>query len=77
MIDFGIRSWIDIWRALACGASGVLLGRSWAFALAGMGGAGVTRMLDLLRHELAVAMALVGQTDVRSIAPEVLLASPR
>jgi L-lactate dehydrogenase (cytochrome) len=77
MIDGGIRSGIDILRALASGADGVLLGRSWAFALAALGGAGVARMLELLRHELTVAMALVGQTDVRTLEPGVLLSSVR
>lgn len=73
LMDGGIRSGVDILRALACGARGVLLGRAWAFALAAQGGAGVTRMLELMRHELAVAMALTGQTDVRTVSNEVLV----
>jgi L-lactate dehydrogenase (cytochrome) len=71
-MDGGIRSGTDILRALALGAKGVLLGRGWAYALAAHGGAGVARMLELLRQELAVAMALTGQRDVSAIASEVL-----
>ncbi|WP_420142858.1 L-lactate dehydrogenase [Sphingomonas sp.] len=73
LMDGGIRSGVDILRALALGASGVLLGRGWAFALAAQGGAGVARMLDLLRHELAVAMALSGQHDTRAVTPDVIV----
>jgi len=73
LMDGGIRSGIDVLRAMALGAKGVLLGRAWAFALAAQGGAGVTRMLDLLGHEMAVAMALTGQTDVKRLDPEMLL----
>ncbi|GAA0309761.1 FMN-dependent L-lactate dehydrogenase LldD [Sphingomonas oligophenolica] len=72
LMDGGIRSGIDVLRAMALGAKGVLLGRAWAFALAAQGGAGVTRMLDLLHHEMAVAMALTGQTDVKRLDPEML-----
>jgi L-lactate dehydrogenase (cytochrome) len=74
LLDGGIRSGVDVLRALALGAQGVLLGRPWVFALAAGGGAGVTRMLDLLRHEMAVAMALTGQTDVKRLSRDVLLA---
>ncbi|MBU3078595.1 L-lactate dehydrogenase [Sphingomonas quercus] len=73
LLDSGVRSGIDILRALALGARGVLLGRAWAFALAAQKQAGVTRMLDLLRHELHIAMALSGQTDVRSVGRDVVL----
>ncbi|UAK23277.1 L-lactate dehydrogenase [Sphingomonas nostoxanthinifaciens] len=75
LMDGGIRSGIDILRAMALGAKGVLLGRAWAFALAAQRGAGVTRMLGLLKHELEVAMALTGQTDVRALEPDILLPS--
>jgi len=73
LMDGGIRSGVDVLRALALGASGVLLGRAWAYALAARGEAGVSRMLDLLHHELAVAMALTGQTDVKKLSPDLLL----
>ncbi|MDB5702186.1 MAG: lldD [Sphingomonadales bacterium] len=73
LLDGGVRSGTDILRAMALGASGVLLGRAWAFALAAQGQAGVAAMLEMLRHELAVAMALTGQTSARSISADVVL----
>ncbi|WP_116091034.1 L-lactate dehydrogenase [Sphingomonas crusticola] len=73
LMDGGIRSGVDILRALALGARGILLGRAWAFALGAQGGAGVTRMLELMRHELAVAMALTGQRDVRTVSRDILV----
>jgi L-lactate dehydrogenase (cytochrome) len=73
LLDGGVRSGLDILRALALGARGVLIGRAWAFALAARGGAGVGEMLAMLRQELLVAMALTGQRDVGSVGPDVLL----
>ncbi|QJU59057.1 L-lactate dehydrogenase [Sphingomonas sp. AP4-R1] len=73
LLDGGIRSGTDIVRALGLGAKGVLLGRAWAFALGAQGQVGVARMLELLRHEFAVAMALTGQTSARSVSRDVVL----
>ena len=72
MMDGGIRSGTDILRALALGARGVLIGRAWAFALAAGGGAGVGRMLELLRQELAVAMALTGHVSIADVNRDAL-----
>jgi len=74
LMDGGIRSGLDVLRALASGANGVLLGRAWAFALAASGGSGVCRMLELLRQELFVAMALTGHNRIADIGPEAVLA---
>ncbi|MEO7169359.1 MAG: alpha-hydroxy acid oxidase, partial [Sphingomonas sp.] len=73
LMDGGIQSGVDVLRAVGLGAKGVLLGRAWAYALAARGGAGVAQMLELLRHEMAVAMALTGQTDVKKLTPDMLL----
>lgn len=73
LLDGGIRSGADILRALASGARGVLLGRAWAYALAARGGAGVTLMLEMLEKELTVALALTGNTDVKSVSSETLM----
>jgi L-lactate dehydrogenase (cytochrome) len=75
LMDGGIRSGIDVLRALARGANGVLLGRAWAFALAAGGEAGVRHMLDLLRQELAVAMALTGHSRIDQVGSAALLPS--
>jgi L-lactate dehydrogenase (cytochrome) len=73
LMDGGVRSGIDVLRALALGANGVLIGRAWAFALGARGGAGVTRMLEMLRQELLVAMALTGHSDIASVGPDTLI----
>jgi len=65
LLDGGVRSGLDVLKALALGADAVLLGRAWAYALAGGGQAGVAQMLETMRRELAVACALTGCTDVR------------
>ncbi len=65
LMDGGVRSGLDVLRVLGLGADGCLLGRAWAFALAAKGRAGVTQMLNIIRSELSVAMALTGCTDLR------------
>ena len=65
LLDGGVRSGLDVLKALALGADGVLLGRAWAWALGARGGAGVAEVIALLQAELRVAMALTGCTDVR------------
>ena len=65
LLDGGVRSGLDVLKALALGASACLIGRNWAYALAAGGEAGVARMLERMRTELRTAMALTGCTDVR------------
>lgn len=72
LADGRVRSGLDVVRLLALGAKGVLLGRAWAFALAGAGQAGVAHVLELIRAEMTVAMALTGATKVSDLTPEVL-----
>jgi L-lactate dehydrogenase (cytochrome) len=72
LADGGIRSGLDVVRMLALGAKGVLIGRAWAFALAGGKEAGVRHMLSILRAEMSIAMALTGCRNVGEITPEVV-----
>jgi L-lactate dehydrogenase (cytochrome) len=72
LMDGGVRSGLDVVKAMALGAKGCLIGRAWAWALAGGGGAGVAHVLDILRAEMEVALALTGCTDVRALSREVL-----
>lgn len=72
LFDGGIRSGLDVVKALALGARGCLLGRAWAYALAARGEAGVAHMLDILRKEMEVALALTACSDVRSIDARIL-----
>jgi L-lactate dehydrogenase (cytochrome) len=67
LVDGGVRSGLDVVRMLALGAKGVLIGRAWAFALAGAGQAGVGHILELIRAEMRVAMALTGVTRLDQI----------
>ena len=64
LVDGGVRSGLDVVRMLALGADFVLLGRAWAYALAGAGEAGVAHVLKLIDAEMRVAMALTGCTRI-------------
>jgi L-lactate dehydrogenase (cytochrome) len=64
LFDGGIRSGQDLAKALALGARGGLIGKSFLYGLAAAGQAGVARTLAILRNELKVTLALTGTTDV-------------
>jgi L-lactate dehydrogenase (cytochrome) len=65
-LDSGIRSGLDVLKALALGARTCFVGRAWAYALGAGGEAAITQMLGTLRAELEVAMILTGCQSVRS-----------
>jgi len=71
-MDGGIRSGQDILKALALGAKGVMLGRSYIYGLGAMGQAGVTRALEVMHKELDVSMALCGRRDVTELDRDIL-----
>jgi len=71
-MDGGVRSGLDVLKALALGAKACFVGRAWAWALGAGGEAAVSKMLDTLRAELAVAMILTGCNDVRQAGPDLL-----
>jgi L-lactate dehydrogenase (cytochrome) len=73
LVDGGVRSGLDVVRMLALGARGVLLGRAWAYALAGGGQAGVAHLLRLVEAEMRVAMALTGVTSVARLDRDALV----
>lgn len=72
LFDGGIRSGQDVLRALALGARGTMIGKSFAYGLGAMGEAGVTRVLEILHKELDVTMALCGLRDVKDASPAIL-----
>ncbi|MDB5685011.1 MAG: alpha-hydroxy-acid oxidizing enzyme [Sphingomonas bacterium] len=76
LLDSGVQRGSDALRAIASGASAVMVGRAPLYGLAIGGEAGVARALSLLAHELRVAMALTGSRTVAEITPD-LLAAPR
>ncbi len=67
LVDGGIRDGNDVVRALACGAAAVLVGRPYAWGLAGGGQAGVARILQALIEDTARTMALVGAATVADL----------
>jgi len=71
--DSGIRSGQDILKALALGADGVMVGRSWVYGLGAMGGPGVTKALEVLHKELDTTMALCGHRDINNVDKDILL----
>ncbi|MEK8049670.1 alpha-hydroxy acid oxidase [Ideonella sp. DXS22W] len=76
LFDGGIRGGDDVFKALALGASAVMVGRLQAHALAVAGALGVAHMLKLLREELELTMALAGCATLADIGPHCLVAAP-
>jgi L-lactate dehydrogenase (cytochrome) len=72
LFDGGIRSGQDIAKALALGAHGALIGKSFLFALAAAGEAGVTKAIEMMRNELRVTLALTGTSRVDAVGPHIL-----
>jgi L-lactate dehydrogenase (cytochrome) len=71
-MDGGIRSGLDVLKALALGARACFVGRPWAWALGAGGQKAIEKMLGTLRAELAVAMILTGCADVKTAGKTLL-----
>lgn len=67
LVDAGIRRGTDVLRALALGARAVIIGRPYLWGLAVDGEQGVSRVLELLRQEIILAMGLTGRPTVAEI----------
>ncbi len=72
LLDGGVRRGTDVIKALARGASAVLLGRPILWGLAVDGAAGVSGVLEIMRDELDTAMALCGVTSIGEITEDLL-----
>lgn len=72
LVDGGIRRGTDVLKAMALGASAVLLGRPAVYGLANAGALGVAHVLRLLRDELEIAMALTGCATLAQATPALL-----
>ncbi len=72
LVDGGIRRGTDVLKAIALGASAVLVGRPYVFGLANAGAAGVAHVIRLLRDELEIAMALTGCATLDALPPDLL-----
>jgi len=77
LIDGGIRRGTDVIKALALGARAVLVGRPVVWGLAAGGEAGVKRVLDLLRSEIDLAMALCGCPTIPDISRDLVADEPQ
>ena len=72
LVDGGIRRGTDVLKAMALGASAVMVGRPAVWGLANAGAAGVAHVLRILRDELEIAMALTGCATLADATPALL-----
>ena len=72
IVDGGIRRGTDVLKAIALGARAVMIGRPYLYGLALAGSAGVARVVEILKTELQMAMALTGRTSIAQIDRSVL-----
>jgi len=72
VVDGGVRRGIDVLKGLALGADLVAIGRPALWGLAVDGADGVQRVIEILRDELSLAMALAGCRTIADVAPDLL-----
>ena len=73
LLDGGVRRGVDVVKALALGASAVMIGRPYLWGLAASGSAGVERVVRMLLTELEMAMAQCGTATLAELTPEIVL----
>jgi (S)-2-hydroxy-acid oxidase len=73
LMDGGVRRGTDVLKALCLGASGVLIGRPYLYALAVGGADGVRRMLAMLRDEIEVSMSLLGVKTLSELSRDLVI----
>lgn len=76
VVDGGVRRGIDVLKGLALGADLVAVGRPPLWGLAVDGAAGVQRVLEILRDELSLAMALAGCRSIDEVTPDLVARRP-
>ena len=76
LLDSGVRSGHDVYKALALGAKGVLIGRAFLYGLAAMGERGVNSAIEVLRESFDNAMILTGVSKVSDISRDNLYKAP-
>ena len=67
LYDGGIRRGSDVFKAIALGASAVLIGRPYIYGLASAGALGVAHVIRILKEELEITMALMGTSSIKEI----------
>jgi len=73
LLDGGVRRGVDVVKALALGATAVMIGRPYLWGLATAGSEGVTRVIQLLVSELEMAMAQCGAASLAGLTRELVL----
>ena len=77
LVDGGVRRGSDIFKALAMGAEGVMLGRATLFGVAAAGEAGASRSIAILKDEFIRTMQLCGTRSTNAVNSSVLWNTPR
>ncbi|MEQ1833902.1 MAG: alpha-hydroxy acid oxidase, partial [Candidatus Eisenbacteria bacterium] len=72
LVDGGVRRGVDVVKALAQGATAVMIGRPYLWGLGAAGADGVARVVRMLVHELELAMAQCGTANLGEITRELL-----
>jgi len=72
-LDSGIRSGQDVLKAIAMGAKGTMIGRSFLYGLGAMGETGVTKALEVIHKELDLSMAFSGHRDINTVTRDILM----
>ena len=72
LVDGGVRRGVDVVKAIALGAEGVMIGRATLYGACAAGEAGAARALEILRDEFVRSMQLSGVRTVREIGADLL-----
>ena len=72
-LDGGVSSGQEILKAVAMGAQGTYIGRTYIYGLGAYGEKGVTLALELIQHELDISMALCGYKNIKDVDQSAIL----
>ncbi len=75
VLDGGVQRGSDVLKAVALGANAVAIGKLQGWGLGAGGSAGLLRVLELLEHEISVAMGLLGVTRIDQLGPNYVCAA--